>query len=245
MFFIILFQFLNVPTASDSKQKFFSTIPSLAQAGNVFIPKIAQPGATNANIIPMIDNNNLAQLMTASPSPTAINTSTNRTVGGAGGSPVILMGPGNLPYMPPGFFFINPSELSTVQTASAAAAATAGLVNFNSQALQNSSLSSNYVVVPSTAVHIPVNGVTQEQLTTLVQQQKMAQPKSSHSLTSTGQVAESIRKIETRPLSGDPAVTDILPGGGGSVEDHFARALGDQWPKVKQNSNPPQNKVIA
>ena len=235
---------------------------SMAQQGGILLPQLTSSTA-NPGFISIIDSNGMPQLLaTSTPATTAAQSvaatqAVNGAHGGSGGggggnSPVILLGPSNVPVVPPNIFYISPSELSSVQTTSAVNTAAASLVNFNNQSIRTSTSSPGYIVLPpSAAVQAPMNisGLTPDQLLTLAtlqqqqlqqlqQQQQQAKASTSPPLTS---LAGGRSVIAQEPTA---AVQNIMAGGGGSVEDHFARALGEQWVKVKQGSAQ-QNKITA
>lgn len=256
------------PTDPDTQQQLLAVAAAAGMtqpAGSILLPQLASSATANPSFIPIIDSNGVPQLMATSTPATSVAAATqavngahtsNGGGGGGGGSssssPVILLGPGNVPVVPPGFFFINPSDLSSVQTTSAVNAAAAGLVNFSNQSIRTSTSSPGYILIPPSTVQPPVNigGLTQEQLLTLatLQQQQLQQQQQQVNATLSPTSSPRPPLTVGRPVAAhEPtaAVQNIMGGGGGSVEDHFARALGDQWVKVKQTSAPQQNKITA
>ena len=228
----------------------------MAQPGGILLPQLTS-STTNPGFISIIDSNGMHQLLATSTPATTVAQATPAAVnggsggGGGGNSPVILLGPSNVPVVPPNIFYLSPSELPSVQTASAVntAAAAANLVNFNNQSIRTSTSSPGYIVLPPSAVQAPMNisgltGLTPDQLLTLatVQQQQLQQLQQQQVKASTSPPLTSLASRAQEPTT---AVQNIMAGGGGSVEDHFARALGDQWIKVKQSTAPQQNKITA
>ena len=188
-----------------------------------------------SNWIPVIDN---AQLFTAPPTMAATPGTLQPQT-----SPVFFIGPSNIPMLTPsGVVFINPA--TDVQQRS-------HVVSSGNTPLpvpSNTSNIPNYIILPPTFSTNPVNfGLTLEQLNSsnFQRQQHNSHQKINIDLTSPDDNS-SVDSNCSMEMHEELSRSVNVPGVD-SVEEHFARALGDQWNEVKagNNSHSNHNKISA
>lgn len=136
-------------------------------------------------------------------------------------SPVIVLGPSNIPMLTPsGVVFINPAP--DVQRCA--------MAGTNSLALPSPNHTQNYILLPPPTFSNPVNfGLTLEQITSLTLQRQQHE---KIDLTSPGDDHSSVDSNSSMEVHEEIPHSSNVPGAD-SVEEHFARALGDQWHEVK------------
>lgn len=214
------------------------TTGGLSQQGGTIFPGIvpALPTMTTPNFIPIIDNSGIPQFIAA---PTVAAPSSSSPTSQPGTSPILYIGPGGIPLLAqPGVMFVNSTDLqrSPVTLAGATPMAVPSTTN----------TTPNYIVIPPTFQNF---GLTMEQLATLAsfQQQQQQQQQQSHllqpqkvnvDLTSSSTDGRSSvgssGSLEGREEVSHSSNMQSHPlADGDSVEEHFARALGDQWHQVK------------
>lgn len=208
------------------------------------------------NLIPVIDNSGTPQLIPA--------TSTNTTTPISGTSPVFYMSPSGIPMLTQGgVVFMNPTDITRSQH-----------LSVTTPPQHNSSnVIPNYIILPPTfaansGLSTGANfSLTLDQLVALnnLQQQHIQQQQQPTETSNHQRVNIDLTASDDHSSVGSGGSMDDLPdplpsssstaavansNNVDSVEEHFARALGDQWHQLKQSNATPlahsdHNKITA
>ena len=145
--------------------------------------------------------------------------------------PLVLFGAnGSIPVLtrPPGMVLVNPqSDVTSLPQIMSLAASTPAIAMTGTQ---------SYILLPQPTFQSPVGlAVTADQLALLTQQS--VKTDSTDGRSSVDSNNSSSMEVRDEPVL--PAKARNSSEGSDSVEEHFARALGDQWQQLKRN-NPAQ-----
>ena len=221
-----MYNYCSLALPMTATQQFLSATLG-QQAGLVFPGVTPTLSAPQSNVIPVLDGNGIPQFIaTSSSNPQQ------------GVSPVFFLGPGGgIPVLPqPGVVFVNPTDLSSLQQTSS--------MNTTQNIPSTQLAQPSYIIVPP-SFQAPF-GLTPEQISALtasIQQQQNQQQQQQHNQQQQKQQVEDTNKqsnvgtpSRSAELKRDTVgrvhsrhITD-----GDSVEEHFARALGEQWRQVKK-----------